>query len=334
VAESGPGTGGQRAAQAALPQARVAIITGGSSGIGRCTAAVFARRGWRVGLIARGAAGLAAAAADVAAAGGMAAVAVADVMDSTALTAAAAAIEQALGPAEVWINAAGNGVYGRFTDVPEAEFRQVTEVTYLGTVNGTRVALALMRPRDRGTIVNVCSGVVFHGLPLMTSYSGAKAAVRAFGQALRIELGFEGSRLRVSTVFPPAVNTPFFNHAISHMGWPARPVPPVYQPDVVARGIYLAAITGRPEMTITGTVAAFALLSRLAPVMTGAVIRRLGVEGHLARDTAAEHGAAPTVFAPSDQPSGVHGFFGRHARRWSTQMGLRRLYVRLAGSRG
>ena len=313
---------------------QVVIITGGSSGLGRCTAAIFARHGWRVGLIARGAGGLAAAAADVVAAGGVPAVAVADVMDSAGLAAAAASIEQALGPADVWINAAGNGVYGRFIDVPEAEFRQVTEVTYLGTVNGTRVALSLMRPRGCGTIVNVCSGVVFHGLPLMTSYSGAKAAVRAFGQALRIELAFERSRLRVSTVFPPAVNTPFFNHAISHMGWPARPVPPVYQPDVVARGIYMAAMTGRPEMTISGTVAAFALLSRIAPVLTGAVIRRLGVDGHLTRDAAADHGASPTVFAPSDEPSAVHGAFGQRARRWSSQMGLRRLYVRLAGSRG
>ncbi|MBW4023398.1 MAG: SDR family NAD(P)-dependent oxidoreductase [Proteobacteria bacterium] len=310
---------------------RVVIITGGSSGLGRCTAALFARAGWSVGLIARGAAGLAAAAEDVRAAGARAAVAVADVTDSAALAAAAAAIEQALGPIAVWINAAGNGVYGRFTEVPEDEFRQVTEVTYLGTVNGARVALALMRPRNRGTIVNVCSGVVFHGLPLMTSYSGAKAAVRAFGQALRIELAFERSAVRVSTVFPPAVNTPFFNHAISHMGWPARPVPPVYQPDVVARGIYMAASTGRPEMTISGTVACFALLSRIAPVWTGAVIRRLGVDGHLVRDAAADHGASPTVFAPSEAASPVHGAFGRRARRWSTQMGLRRLYGRLAG---
>jgi short-subunit dehydrogenase len=320
-----------RTAEARAP---VAIITGGSSGIGRCTATVFAREGWRVGLIARSAAGLAAAAEDVRAAGGTAAVAVADVMDSSALATAAATVEATLGPADVWINAAGNGVYGRFTEVPEAEFRQVTEVTYLGTVNGTRVALRLMRPRDRGTIVNVCSGVVFHGLPLMTSYSGAKAAVRAFGQALRIELGFERSRVRVSTVFPPAVNTPFFNHAISHMGWPARPVPPVYQPDVVARGIYMAAISGRPEMTISGTVACFALLSRIAPVWTGAVIRRLGVDGHLVRDAAADHGAAPTVFAPSKEASEVHGVFGHKARRWSIQMGLRRLYGRLAGLRG
>jgi NAD(P)-dependent dehydrogenase (short-subunit alcohol dehydrogenase family) len=311
------------------PQSRtspVAIITGGSSGIGRCTAGVFARQGWRVGLIARGAVGLQAAADDVRAAGAEASVAVADVTDCAGLARAAASLETQLGPADVWVNAAGNGVYGRFTEVPEEEFRQVTDVTYLGTVNGVRVALSLMRPRNRGTIVNVCSGVVFHGLPLLTSYSGAKAAVRAFSQALRVELAFEKSRVRISTVFPPAVNTPFFAHAISHMGWPARPVPPVYQPDVIARGIYLAARTGRPEMTITGTMACFALLSRLAPVWTGAVIRRLGVDGQLARDSAAQDHATPTVFAPSDEESGIHGMFGAKARRWSLQMTLRRLF--------
>lgn len=305
---------------------RVVIITGGSSGIGRSTAVHFARAGWRIGLIARGAAGLAAAATEVRALGATAATAVADVTDSAALNAAAEALEAALGPAQVWINAAGNGVYGRFVDVPEREYRQVTEVTYLGTVNGTRAALACMRRRDQGTIVNVCSGVVFHGLPLMTSYSGAKAAVRAFGQALRIELAFERSRVRVSTVFPPAVNTPFFTHAISHMGWPARPVPPVYQPEVIARAILLAAETGRPEMTISGTVAAFALLSRLAPVWTGAVVRRLGVDGQRARE--GREAAAPTVFAPSEEPSGARGAFS--ARPWSLQVTLRRLLARLA----
>ncbi|GAB0112704.1 SDR family oxidoreductase [Acidisoma sp. C75] len=311
----------------------VVVITGGSSGIGRCTAGIFAAAGWRVGLIARGEAGLRASAAEVAAGGGEAAIAIADVTEPAALEAAAAAIEAALGPIEVWINAAGNGVYGRFTDVPEEEFRQVTEVTYLGTVNGTRVALSRMRARGRGTIVNVCSGVVFHGLPLMTSYSGAKAAVRAFGQALRIELAFEGSRVRISTVFPPAVNTPFFAHAITHMGWPARPVPPVYQPEVIARAILLAARTGRAEMTITGTVACFALLSRIAPVGTGAVVRRIGVEAQRARGAAAAAGAeaAPTVFAPSGEASGAYGAFGRHARRWSLQMALRRLFTRLPG---
>jgi short-subunit dehydrogenase len=202
---------------------RVVVITGGSSGLGRCTAALFARNGWNVGLIARGAVGLAASAADVQALGSLAVFAVADVTDSSALGAAARAIADALGPPAIWINCAGNGVYGSFVDVPETDFERVTAVTYSGTVNGCRIALSMMATRGAGTIVNVCSATAFHGLPLMSSYAGAKAAVRGFSQALRAELRIQGSGIRVSTVFPPAVNTPFFVHSVSHMGCPARP---------------------------------------------------------------------------------------------------------------
>ena len=158
-----------------------------------------------VGLIARGEQGLAASRRDIEAAGGRAATAQAEVTDSAALARAADAIVTTLGPVDVWINCAGNGVYGRFDDVPEHEFQRVTDVTYHGAVNGTRVALAKMRARDAGTIVNVCSAIAFHGLPLMSSYAGAKAAVRAFGQAVQGELRLERSRIRISTVFPPAV---------------------------------------------------------------------------------------------------------------------------------
>ena len=173
-----------------------------------------------------------------------AATACADVAVAEDLCAAADCLAARLGWPELWINCAGNGVYGRFGEVSQAEFDRVTTVTYGGTVNGTRTALALMAPRGCGTIVNVCSAAAFHGLPLMTSYAGAKAAVRGFGQALRAELRMARSPIRVSTVYPPAVNTPFFSHAVSHMGWPARPARPVYQPEIVAAGIYLAATRG------------------------------------------------------------------------------------------
>ena len=304
------------------PGRQVVLITGGSSGIGRCTAQLFAREGWRVGLIARGAAGLAEAVRDVRARGAEAASAVADVTDTAAVLAAATQLVQALGPVDVWINCAGNGVYGRFVEVPEAEFRQVTETTYLGTVNGTRVALGLMTPRRQGTIVNVCSAIAFHGLPLLTSYAGAKAAVRCFGQSLRAELAIAHSGIRVSTVFPPAVNTPFFSHAVSHMGWPARPAPPVYQPELVARGIHLAAVTGRPEVVVSGIAVAFNLASRVSPPAIAWAMRRLGFEGQLTRDPEASRCEAPTLFAPSEAASAVHGPFGRRARRWSVQVSL------------
>ena len=296
------------------------IITGASSGIGRCTAALFARHGWRVGLIARGEPGLRATAADVRELGALAALAIADVTVSTDLRHAADAIVAALGPPDVWINCAGNGVYGRFASVPEAEFERVTAVTYGGTVNGSRVALALMAPHGHGTIVNVCSAIAFHGMPLMTSYAGAKAAVRGFGQALQAELRIADSRVRVCTVFPPAVNTPFFSHAVSYMGWPARPVPPVYQPEVVAAGIYLAASRGRPEMLVTGTVVAFSLATRLLPGLIAFAMTRLGFEGQISNDPNAARLEGSTLFAPSPHASSVHGPFGRHARRRSLHL--------------
>jgi short-subunit dehydrogenase len=309
---------------APLSDLRVVVITGGSSGIGRCTAALFARQGWRVGLIARGAEGLAASRRDVELAGAFAATAQADVTDTAALTEATNAIVAELGPIDVWINCAGNGVYGRFGDVPEAEFQRVTDVTYHGTVNGTRVALAQMRPRGRGRIVNVCSAIAFHGLPLMSSYAGAKAAVRAFGQAVQGELKLERSPIRITTVFPPAANTPYFSHATSHMGWPARPAWPVYQPEVVAQGILQAVAGRRREMTISGTVVAFSLATRLVPGLIALGMGKMGIERQATGDPDARRLQEPTLFAPSKLVFDVHGPFGRGARRRSAHLWFER----------
>jgi short-subunit dehydrogenase len=252
------------------------------------------------------------------------------VTDSAQIARAADAIVAALGPLDLWINCAGNGVYGRFSDVPEADFRRVTEVTYLGTVNGTRIALNHMRPRGEGAIVNVCSAVAFHGLPLMSSYAGAKAAVRGFAQALQGELKLERSRIRVTTVFPPAANTPFFSHAVSYMGWPSRPAWPVYQPEVVARGIWQAFAGGRREMTISGTSTAFSIASRLFPGLIAWCMSRMGIERQMTRDPDACHLLEPTLFAPSQRVFDVHGPFGRGARAQSTQLWLDRQLARPA----
>jgi short-subunit dehydrogenase len=281
--------------------------------------------------VARGAEGLAASRRDVEASGALAVSVQADVTDSAALAQAAHTITAALGPIDVWVNCAGNGVYGRFDDVPEIEFQRVTDVTYHGTVNGTRIALAHMRPRGRGNIVNVCSAAAYHGLPLMSSYAGAKAAMRAFGQAVCGELKLEGSRIRLSTVFPAAVNTPFFSHAASHMGWPARPAGPLYQPEVVAQGIWQAVISGREEMTISGTAATFSLATRIAPSLIAWCMGKHGIERQLTRDADACRLQEPTLFVPSQRVFSVHGPFGRLARRWSAHLWLERHLTRMAG---
>lgn len=300
-------------------RSRTVVITGGSSGIGRATAVRFARAGWRVGLIARGAAGLDAAARELAALGARVETAVADVSDDAATESAAGRIEAALGAIDVWINCAGNGVFGRFLDVPDREFRRVTDVTYGGTVNGTRAALRRMRARDRGTVINVCSGVAFHGMPLLTSYSGAKYAVRGFGDAVRSELLQENSRVMVTTVFPPAVNTPYFRHAASHLRRPPRPAKPVYQPEVVAEAIFRAALAPRREVEVSTTTVLFALANRLSPAVMDRVIRRLGYDGQTTDSHCAALSRDPTLFEPSAVASGARGDFDDEARSFSLQ---------------
>ncbi len=293
---------------------KVVIITGASSGIGRCTAGLFARRGWRVGLIARGEAGLRAACGDVESHGSMAAMAQADVVALDALESAAVSIEQTLGSVDLWVNCAGNGTYGRFLDTPAEEFRRVTDVTYIGTVNGTRVALRRMLPRDHGRIINVCSAAAFRGMPLLSSYSGAKQAVRGFSQSVCAELSQDGSRVRLTTVFPPAVNTPFFDHAVSHMGRPGRPMSPVYQPEVVAKVIHLAAITGRREIPISFTTVLFSICTRMVPSLVDRAIHRLGYGGQLADQRNPLVSRETTLFAPSDRASPIRGAFSAQAR--------------------
>jgi short-subunit dehydrogenase len=275
-------------------------------------------------MIARGQAGLLDAAAAVRQQGGQVGIAMADVADGRALVAAAESLAAELGTPDLWVNCAGNGVYGQFSIVPHAEFDRVTAVTYTGTVNGCRTALKLMTPRGHGTILNVCSAAAFHGLPMMTSYAGAKAAIRAFAQALRAELRIAKSRVRVVTVFPPAVNTPFFSHAVSHANWPARPAPPVYQPEVVAAGIYHAATKGDGEVVITGTASLFRVVARAAPELIAWCMTRLGFEGQLSRDPEACALAAHTLFAPLARPSPIHGPFGRHVRGHSLHLATKR----------
>ncbi len=256
---------------------KTVIITGASSGIGRAAAAEFARHGWRVGLIARGEDTLDAARRDVIEAGGTASLAQADVADSAALEAAAAHIEAELGPVDVWINNAGVGIHGFFLDIPEDEFRRLTEVNYFGTVNGTRVALSRMMPRDHGTIIQIASAISYRGVPLQSPYSGSKYAIRGFTEALRSELANQNSRVHLTLVHPPAVNTPFYNHATSHMPRPLRPPPPVYQPPMVARGIYRAATTRRRDHKLGVVTKLFAAGNTLAPGVLDYAAGKAGV---------------------------------------------------------
>ncbi len=301
---------------------RVVAITGASSGIGRCAAQKFAREGWRVGLIGRSADTLDAVRRDVVTLGSTACIATADVADSGALEAAAAHIEQALGPIDVWVNNAGTSVYGKFLDITEEEFKRVTETNLLGKVNGTRVALRRMIPRDRGTIIQILSAISYRGVPLQSAYSATKYAVRGFTEAVRSELIHDGSAVHLTMVHPPSVNTPFYNHAESHMPKPVRPPPPVYQPEIVADAIYLAATTRRREVKVSATTVGTALGNNLAPSLLDYALGKLGVIAQQSGKGGAVAKREPNLFKPASEPGPTHGPFDSESLSFSPQMWL------------
>lgn len=220
---------------------KVAVVTGASAGAGRATARLLARRGYDVAVPARGTAGLEAVAKDVEAAGARALAIRADVARHTDVFEAADRTEAELGPIDVWVNNAFTAVFASSWDGAPEEFRRVTDVASHGCVYGTMAALARMRPRDRGTIVQVGSALAYRGIPLQSAYCGAKHAIQGFNESLRCELLHEGSNVRTTMVQLPALDTPQFSWVLSRLPRTPQPVPPIYQPEVAARAIVHAA---------------------------------------------------------------------------------------------
>jgi len=216
---------------------RVVVVTGASAGVGRAVARAFARRGARLGLLARGAARLEQARDEVEHLGGRGLVLPADVSDAAAVASAAAAVEDRFGPIDVWVNNAMVSVFSPVKQMRPAEYRRVTEVTYLGAVHGTLAALERMLPRDRGVIIQIGSALAYRAIPLQSAYCAAKHALQGFTESLRSELYHDRSRVRVTMLQLPAVNTPQFDWVRSRLPRKAQPVPPVFQPEVIAQAV-------------------------------------------------------------------------------------------------
>jgi NAD(P)-dependent dehydrogenase (short-subunit alcohol dehydrogenase family) len=304
--------------------AQTVVITGASAGIGRATARLFGQRGDRVGLIARGRAGLEAAVRDVELAGGTALAVPADVADFAQVDAAARQIEDALGPIDVWVNVAFTSVFAPFSEITPEEFRRVTQVSYLGFVHGTMAALARMRPRDRGVIVQVGSALGERSIPLQSAYCGAKHAINGFTLSLRCELLHDKSGVHVTAVQMPAVNTPQFSWVRSKLPRHPQPVPPIYQPEVAARGIVFAAAHPRRRQYYVGaTTTATILANRMVP---GLLDRYLARTGYSSQQTGGREGSGRpgNLWEPADNPPGedygAHGEFDDKSHPHSAQL--------------
>jgi len=227
---------------------RTVVITGASAGVGRAIAHAFAREGAKIGLISRNKERLEAARTEVELLGGTALVLVADVADPEQVEQAALQVERELGDIEVWVNNAMTSIFSPFKETTPEEFRRVTEVTYLGAVYGTMAALGRMLPRDRGIVIQVGSALSDRSIPLQSAYCGAKHAMRGFTDSIRCELIHDKSRVRITMVQLPAMNTPQFAWVKSRLPNKPQPVPPIFQPEVAAEAIVWASHRRRREI--------------------------------------------------------------------------------------
>jgi NAD(P)-dependent dehydrogenase (short-subunit alcohol dehydrogenase family) len=302
---------------------QVVVVTGASAGLGRAIVQRFADEGAAIGIIARGRDRLEATKRDVETRGGSALVLPLDVADADAVQSAAERVERELGPIDVWVNNAMVSVYSPIKEMPAAEFRRVTEVTYLGQVNGTLAALRYMLPRDRGVIVQVGSALAYRSIPLQSAYCAAKHAIVGFTASLRSELMHDHSNVRVSMVHMPALNTPQFDWTKNRLPNRPQPVPPIFEPEVGAEAVYHASQNdiGREMMVGWPTVKAV-YGNKAIPGLLDRYLAEKGYEGEQT-DEPEDPNRPDNLWAPVPGDWGAHGRFDARAKTNSTELTLR-----------
>jgi len=307
---------------------KIVVITGAGAGIGRATAEEFARNGYQVALISRDPERLDHAASELSSKHGVRTLAIpTDVADAQAVDAAASRVEQTLGAIDVWVNVAMATVFAPVSLLTAEEIERGTKVTYLGQVHGMKAALARMRTRNRGTIVNVGSALGYRSVPLQSMYCGAKFAIRGFTNALRSEILHDRLKIHLTMVDLPAVNTPQFDWARTHMPHEPRPVAPVLQPEAAARTIVAAVLRPKREIWLG--------FSTLTAIIGNAVVPAY-LDGYLARHAfkgqqtpaPVKPDRADNLFSPVTALHRTHGRFDAEARR--SALSMPGTFVRLA----
>ena len=306
----------------------VVVVTGSSAGVGRAIAREFAKKKAWIGLIARDTTRLALAKREVEACGGRALVLAGDVADASHVESAAETVEREFGPIDIWVNDAMTTVFAPVAEITPDEFRRATEVTYLGTVYGTMAALKRMRVRHRGAIVQIGSALAYRSIPLQAPYCGAKHAIVGFTDSLRSELIREESKIRLTMVHLPAMNTPQFDWCRSRLPRHPQPVPPIYEPEIAARAVIWAAHHNRRELYVGFPTVKAIYAQKIGPGFADWYLAKTAFKGQQT-DQPVSPDRPDNLFAPVPGPFGAHGNFDARAKTTSIQtfFSLHRLVI-------
>jgi NAD(P)-dependent dehydrogenase (short-subunit alcohol dehydrogenase family) len=270
---------------------QVMVITGASSGIGLVTARAAARRGAAVFLISRNEDALAKHCAEIAHSGkARAGFAAADVGDEAQVLAATERALEIFGRIDTWVNAAGVGIYAPLLATPPDEHERLFRTNYWGVVHASRAAIKHLRG---GAFITVSSVVAEFGAPLLGAYAASKHATKGYIDSLRIELLSERMPIAITLIKPSGIDTPFAEHAATHLPHAAKIPPPAYAPETVARAILFAAQHPRREVTVGGVGALEIAGAKLLPQLAD----RLSVW------------MRPHLMDPARAPSGTHNLF-------------------------
>jgi NAD(P)-dependent dehydrogenase (short-subunit alcohol dehydrogenase family) len=313
---------------------KVVVITGASSGVGRAIAGAFGAQGARVALIARNQPALENAADEIHSRGGKALVLPLDVANAEAVNKAADDVAATWGRIDIWINDAMVTVFSPAMQMTSDEFRRVTEVNYLGTVYGTLAALRHMCPRDSGQIIQIGSALAYRSIPLQSAYCASKAAIRGFTDSLRSELIHDRSHVTLTELHLPAVNTPQFEVARNKIGIHPQPVPPIFQPEVIARAAVYAARHPTRELWLGGPTIRAIIGQWFVPGLLDRYLASFAYTGQMTGQPLPER-RPDNLFEPIAGDPGAHGTFDSRAHRTSREIWARthpRLLVGVAAA--
>ncbi|MDM4765052.1 SDR family NAD(P)-dependent oxidoreductase [Pelomonas sp. SE-A7] len=264
-------------------QDKLVLVTGAASGIGRATALAFARAGAHLIATDLNLAALASLQVDIEQLGRRCRTLQLDVSDEAAVRELATLLPRLGGVPHVLVNNAGIARLGAFLEDDLANWRRLLDVNLMGVVHLCRHLVPLMKAAGgQRQVLNVASAAGIYPAPSMPAYAASKAAVMAFSEALRLELG--GSSVGISTVCPGVINTPIFkNPSLAAASFPAERIQKLsehYQrqgcsPEVVATDMVAAARSGR-QLVLTGPSAGLLYwVNKLSPSLLRSLMLRL-----------------------------------------------------------